>query len=250
MEKAFTAVGAFLADFFKLDRPGKGNEVLVQEIVSLSAGSRTAVRNYYAKKLGLSFGVLAAGLLLSVICFFFFPGEDSREEVQTLIRPGYGEADRREELVVQAEGQEEEQVIEVKVHSRVYTDQEKQEFLDRALAELETRIPGENDSLDEVRKDLFLPESLMEDNVKISWVTVPYGVVDGQGRLVGADNENGILVKLQGILECGGQKAEYTAYANVFPRELDEEEKFWRSVQKEAELADADGSHGSDADAA
>ena len=67
MEKAFTAVGAFLADFFKLDRPGKGNEVLVQEIVSLSAGSRTAVRNYYAKKLGLSFGVLAAGLLLSVI---------------------------------------------------------------------------------------------------------------------------------------------------------------------------------------
>lgn len=48
--RIFEKAGAFLVDLWKLDQPEKGKTGMYQELLSLSLGKKTAVRNYYIKK--------------------------------------------------------------------------------------------------------------------------------------------------------------------------------------------------------
>lgn len=241
--KLYRKMGVFLVDLLKLDQPGKGKQRLQQELVSLSLKGRSAVREYYVRKISVSLAVLTAGTVLFLICLILYSGGGEETETRILTRPGYGEGDRKESLSVQIAGEEEVQELEITVQERKYTEQEKQQLLDRAVQELDGLIQGENESLDEVRRPLCLPESLEDGAVQISWSTVPYGVIGEDGSLKGSEDENGTLVEIQGTLTCGGKEMSYAAYAKVFPPELPEQERFRRSIQKEVELADASASH-------
>lgn len=233
----------FLAKLLKLDRPGKGNERLQQELISLSGGDKTALKKYYAKKLAVFFVILFSGALLSGIGFLFSANRDQDETVTTLERPGYGQGDRKESLSVQIDGDVKTRSMEVTVQERKYTDAEKQELIDRAIAELELILPGENNSLDNVQKKLNLPQKMQDGAVTLTWMTIPYGVIGEDGSIVGAEEENGTMVELSGTLTCSGLEAVYTVYANVFPPVLPGEEQLNYSIKKQAELADAASSH-------
>ncbi len=231
-------MGVFLVDLMKLDQPGKGRQRLQQELTALSREGKSAIRDYYIRKVTVSLAVLAAGVVLSGVCLAAYAGSGKEDVTKVLERPGYGEGDRKEALKVQVEGGEE-QDLEITVQERKYTDREKQELLDRAVRELDGLLPGENESLDRVQKDLCFPSSLENGAVAVSWTTIPYGVIDENGCLKGVEEDEGTLVEIQGTLTCGGKEASYTAYAKVFPAELPEEERFRRSIQKEVEKADA-----------
>ncbi len=169
--------------------------------------------------------------------------EPGKTEMKSLVRPGYGEGDRKEALSAQVEGEEEARQLEITVQERKYTDREKQQLLDNAVRELETTLPGENTSLDEVRSDLNFPVSMEDGAVKVSWVTIPYGIIGEDGRIIQAEEEEGTLVNIQAVLTCGGREETYESYARVFPPVLSEKEQLYQSLQKEAERSDADGSH-------
>ncbi len=235
-------MGAFLVDRWKLDQPGKGKQRLHEELTALSGEGKSAVRDYYVRKLSLSLTVLLAGLALSGVSLAVSVACRDDATTRILQRPGYGEGDRKEALTVQADG-EEPQELEVTVQERKYTDREKQELLDRAAQELDELLPGENGSLDRVQKDLYFPESLEGGAVTASWSTIPYGVVDENGKIKNPENEDGTLVEIQGTLTCGGKEETYTAYAKVFPPEVPEPERFRQSVRKEVERVDAEESH-------
>lgn len=239
----FEGAGVSLVECFRLDRTGKGKEKLQQELVSLSGGSKTAVRTYYIKKVQILLLIFSAGLLLSLLGLLIYVLGNNETVMQSLGRPGYGEGSRREELTVEIEGEEDKEQIEITVQERTYTDEEKQALLDAALEELDKVLPGENPSLDEVRSDLVFPESLEQGAVKISWTTVPYGVIGDDGTIQGAENEDGVQVEIQATLTCGGREAVYEVYANVFPPELSGEEQLRYSIEKEVEEADARDSH-------
>ncbi|MDY3250743.1 MAG: secretion protein F [Candidatus Choladocola sp.] len=241
--RGIEAVGAFLVDRVKLDQPGKGKTELHQELIALAAGKKEAVRNYYIRKISVFLGILTVGIFLTICCFFFFGGEKGTTEMKLLGRPGYGEGDRKEELSVQIEGEEEVQELEITVQERKYTDQEKQEMMAHALEELEALLPGENDSLDEVRGDLVFPKSMENGAVTVSWMTIPYGIIDEDGKLLGSEDENGMLVEIQGTLTCAGMETVHTVYAKVFPPDLPEQERLRQSIRREVELADAQESH-------
>lgn len=239
----FEKMGVFLVDQLKLDQPGKGKQRLQQELISLSREGKSAVRNYYVRKISASLAVMTAGAMLTLVSFAVYMGSRNNAGTKLLERPGYGEGDRKEELTVQVDGEDEAQQMEITVQERKYTDQEKQELLDRALQELDELLPGENESLDRVQSDLYFPESFADGAVQASWTTIPYGVIGEDGSLKEAEDEAGTLVEIQGTLTCGGKEASYTAYAKVFPPELPEQERFRKSIQKQVELADASESH-------
>ena len=216
--------GAFLVDRMKPDRPGKGKQRLQQELTALAGEGRTVVRDYYVKKVSVSLAVLAAGLVLTGICLAAYAGGGKDILTQTLERPGYGEGDRKEALTVQVEGEEKSRQLEVTVQERKYTDREKQELLDQAMQKLDEVLPAENESLDEVRSDLYFPTSMEGGAVTVSWSTIPYGVIDESGALKDPEDENGTLVEIQGTLSCSGRKAIYAVSAKVFPPNLTEQE--------------------------
>lgn len=238
IKKVFEKMGEFLVDLLKLDRPGKGKLELQQELAALSTGRKSAVRSYYIKKTASFLAVLTVGLIFSGVCFIVYAMGEKTIQMQLLERPGYGEGDRKEELTVQIIGAEDEEQMEVTVQERKYTDQEKQELLDAALDELDRVLPGENESLDKVRTALNFPVSMMEGAVAVSWMTMPYGVINEDGSVKTAE-DSGTLVEIQATLTCGGREAIYTACANVFPPELSEREQLRQSIQKEVAQADA-----------
>lgn len=227
----------FLVERFRLDRPGKGNRELHQELVALSGGRRNAVREYYVKKTEIVIVIFVAGGLAAGAAFLVTAGQERMIENQALVRPGYGEGDRNEELTVRV-GEEQEQTLEITVQERKYTEQEQDDLLDQAAAELETVIQGSNPSMDEVRQKLVFPEFLQDGAVHAEWITNPYGVLGDDGSIIGAENDDGTLVEIQGTLTCGNKESVYTVYARIFPPVLSDREQMYKLIQKKAESAD------------
>ena len=96
-------MGAFLVDLFQADQPGKGKQELQEELTALRTGSNETVRSYYIRKFSTVLMVLTIGVVLSIVCFFAYAGKTSDVEDQTLMRPGYGEGNRQEELAVEVD---------------------------------------------------------------------------------------------------------------------------------------------------
>lgn len=229
----------------KLDQMDKRNinEKLQQEIVLLSFGNKVAVKKYYLKKIKMIFLLIIFSVFLTFLCFLGEIKMEKNSVTDYLKRPDYGAGDRLEYLEVQAEGENEKYEMEIMVRERTYTDQEKQEFLNQAILELDKIIQGENESMDEVRKNLILPENMFDGTVKISWVTIPYGVIDESGEIIGAEDGNGTIVELQGTLSCGTLEQIYSVYAKVFPPQLNEKEQFITDIRKAVEKEDIQKSH-------
>lgn len=231
--------GAFLVDRLKLDRPEKGRGTLQQELTALQAGRRETIRAYWIRKVCCVLAAGLVGLLLAAISFGWSIARRMDVPDQKLQRPDYGEGNRTEALKAEIDG-EEVQTFEITVRERAYTEAEKQQRLDAAISELDGILQGENASLDEVRQDLVLPETLGAGAVEVSWTTVPYGVIDESGRLLGSEDVDGVLVEIQGTLTCSGKEALYTAYAKVFPQEMPKEEQLHQSILNELSREDAE----------
>jgi hypothetical protein len=238
MKKIIERMGEFLVDRLGLDQPGKGKPELQQEIVALSMGKKSSVRAYYVKKVSLFLLVLMVGILISLVGFLVSFLNRGEMVTQSIGRPGYGEGDRKEALTVQIEGSDEEE-LEITVQERKYTDAQKQELLDQALEELDTLILGENETLDEVRSDLYFPETMEDGAVTVSYLTVPYGIIGTDGTLSDGAEDAGTLIEIEATLTCQEQEASYTVYAKVFPPIRTEEEQLRQAIQKEVEEADA-----------
>ena len=110
-------MGAFLVDLFQADQPGKGKQELQEELTALRTGSNETVRSYYIRKFSTVLMVLTIGVVLSIVCFFAYAGKTSDVEDQTLMRPGYGEGNRQEELAVEVDGKEVRQ-LEITIQER------------------------------------------------------------------------------------------------------------------------------------
>ncbi len=232
-------LGVFLVEQLKLDQPGKGKPELEQDLLALvEDGNKSAVREYYVRKVLLVLAILAGGLVLTLISFLMYCQSGRSSTLEYVLRPGYGEDDRRTALSVQVDEEEEVRDLEVKVQARKLTDEQKQQMLDEAILELEECVLGQNESLDFVQTDLIFPEKLQNGQVFVDWSTEPYGIIDRDGKILEAEEESGTLVEIQAFLSCGGREAIYNFGAKVFPPDLSEEERLIAAIIQEVERAD------------
>ena len=211
-------LGEFLADKWGMASPEGKNKGLVGDLTALAGRKRQAGRAYYAKKIAdcLLLGAVM-GLLCAVVYFTVDRGSRLVENNQ-LQRPGYGMGDRKEELEVQLEG-------------------ETQPF-EMTLEEL---LSGENESLDAVRSGLNFPSSLENGAVTVEWMTMPYGMIDENGQIIGQPDEQGSVVEIQAVLTCQEQELIYETAVCVYPPVLSEQERLWQAVESEVKRADEEG---------
>ncbi|MCD8075486.1 MAG: secretion protein F [Lachnospiraceae bacterium] len=243
IENFFNKMGVFLVERLRLDAPGKGKQKLQQELIALSAGSKSAVKNYYVRKMASVLAILGAGFVLTAVCALAYSQSSAPGELASVLRPGYGEGDRKTALSVQVEDEDDVKELEVTIQERKYTDEEKQEFLSLALEELEAVFLGANASPDCVQTSLTFPENLQDGAVTVSWSTTPYGVIGGDGSILSADEAEGTLVEIQAILDCDGLEVIYSVCVNVFPPDMTEEEQLLAAIREEVTRADEDSSH-------
>lgn len=112
-----------------------------------------------------------------------------------LHRNAYGEGEIAVGLVAEIPGIQEE-VFDYLVEERKFTAQELEKQYDEAQALFPAVILGENERLEDVRKNLSLVSELAEYPFQISWESSAYSLVDTDGTVQNKELEAGEIVTL------------------------------------------------------
>lgn len=194
------------------------------------------------KNVNIKAGVLAA---VSIICTAGFYIADNAGNVMTnttgesVIKRGGTDQDAVYNMKVRIGESGEERKIQIPVRGRAYAPSEIQQVFTDAGEELERLILGQNENLDEVRKDLELISEIPKTGIRVSWELDNYEVMDIQGNLQkDALKDSGTQVKLTAVLSYGEEQAVCEFYANVFPPLRNAEERLLEEIREEAALSD------------
>ena len=63
--------------------------------------------------------------------------------------------------------------MSLKISERRYTEKEVQQMFAQIMEDMDRRILGQNETLDEVRSDLTLPTAMYDRTVALEWVMEP-----------------------------------------------------------------------------
>ena len=156
------------------------------------------------------------------------------EAKQSLIRNSYGEGSYTQEYEVSVDGELEGEPLSIEVGEQEYSDEEVTDIFQKMIKELDTIILGENESLDRVERDLYLPNEVDGYPVSIRWELDTYQVMDVEGKIKEEKTtEEGTLVEVRGTLSYGASEATYVAHVMVYPRTKTEKEKWLDAITNE-----------------
>ena len=153
--------------------------------------------------------------------------------VTKIERNSYGERAETDTYKVEIDGKTEE-ILDIQVAPRSYTEQELQGLYLSATKVLETSILGQNTSAEHVTEKLSLSDSIEGYPFRIRWEMSRYDVVDSTGKLYQnviekVDTENrGVPVTLTAILQYGSKSFSFSEDIVVYAENeeaLSEKEK-------------------------
>ena len=128
-----------------------------------------------------------------------------------LERQAYGDGNYDAELIWEIPEKELEQELSVHVAEQGLTKEEQQALLAAAEQEIAETFPGENESVDEIRKDVCIQSQYQDGQVTADWSFDSYQYVDLEGHVMNDSlEEEEILVKAVVELGCDSQTLEYS----------------------------------------
>lgn len=192
-------------------------------------------------KKGIKKALIAIGV--SMICFgiVFISDYDTKLEINqdgkaVLKRKEEGN-DVNEELQIRIGNIEEK--INVEVSGREYSEDELEQFFEKADKSLDTLILGNNQTLDQVYDDLNLVTSVPENPVSVSWQIDNYEVMDAEGKLKEEFlTEDGTLVRLTATIEYREKKQIKELYVKVLKKKLTERQELLNKINDMIEESD------------
>ena len=234
--RPFRKLSAFLYDRFV---PRGKRLKLTDELDAVSCHQKDSTRTYYLEKISSTLfisSLMGAALLFGAL----YSARQNRGIPSNLItRPGYGKAALEETLNLTAAGEKESESVTIRVSPKAYTYKQAQDLLDQAETQLQKQLPGRNDSLDDVRYPLQLPQSLLDDTISAEYTISPYGVIDDtSGVIVGDLTENGTPVTVEATLKVQGLERICRYAAVVFPPALTDKEQFSADLDTALRAAD------------
>lgn len=165
------------------------------------------------------------------------------ENVDEIIRNGYGKGKKSEELRVEEEGKTLGE-IPVEITERIYGEQEITQVLKQVTDKMDDLIRGENKSLDHVDRDLNLLTAIPGKPIDVTWKLDRYDVMNIYGALKEEKLvSDGTTVKLSAVLtyrEDTKRQARYECAAVVYPRTDESGGTFLTRVRQAVEEKDQD----------
>lgn len=180
------------------------------------------VRQYICYKGSL---VLAIICVATVISFALMGNEEKEASITKLTREDYWGMEKEELLKVETGGMEE-QEITVTVPERKYTESELKKILEESAKSLEKTVLGENESLDNVTKDLNLVSEVPDTQIEVFWEMDTEKYIQYNGILVpGAVTEAGAIVNLTATLNYEDEKYQHSFAVHLQKPKLSKEEQ-------------------------
>ena len=151
-----------------------------------------------------------------------------------LERNVYGDGSYDAELIWEIPEKELEQELSVHVAEQGLTKEEQQALLTAAEQEIAETFPGENESVDEIRKDVCIQSQYQDGQVTADWSFDSYQYVDLEGHVMNDSlEEEEILVKAVVELGCDSQTLEYQFFFQICPKIYSEKEKINNKLKQE-----------------
>lgn len=151
-----------------------------------------------------------------------------------LERQAYGDGNYDVELIWEIPEKELEQELSVHVAEQGLTKEEQQALLAAAEQEIAETFPGENESVDEIRKDVCIQSQYQDGQVTADWSFDSYQYVDLEGHVMNDSlEEEKILVKAVVELGCDSQTLEYQFFFQICPMIYSEKEKINNKLKQE-----------------
>lgn len=151
-----------------------------------------------------------------------------------LERQAYGDGNYDAELIWEIPEKELEQELSVHVAEQGLTKEEQQALLAAAEQEIAETFPGENESVDEIRKDVCIRSQYQDGQVTADWSFDSYQYVNLEGHVMNDSlEEEEILVKAVVELGCDSQTLEYQFFFQICPKIYSEKEKINNKLKQE-----------------
>lgn len=183
------------------------------------------VREHYLARYSLIFMVVFVGDLLCLGVWISARSEPRLIDGSYLWRNSYGEGAVPVGLTAQIAGKEEE-IFDYLVEERKYTEQELQALYEEAAERLPETILGENESLNDVRRDMDLVTVLEGYPFEIGWESSAYSLVNTDGTVVNQELAEGEIVALTAHFKYEEWSRELQLYVQINPVVYTPEEAF------------------------
>lgn len=187
-------------------RKKKGRDGWKQEIEDRQLGDKLKtlrpeiaadkqVREHYISLYSMLLLTVFVGDLLCLVVWISAHGSPSLIDGSYLPRNAYGEGKVEVELAAKIPGIQEE-VFDYLVEERKFTKQEIEKQYEEARTLLPSAILGENERLEDVRKNLELVSELAGFPFQISWESSAYSLIDMDGTVHNEELTKGEIVTL------------------------------------------------------
>jgi len=162
---------------------GKKGKSIEKKLKNLETTKQVvSVEDYYSRKFAKLLRLFCIGSFFLIVPGLTGTGGVIQLKEATIGRPDVGEGNMQSELKASIQDGEP-LTVTVVIGERSYSDEETREVFAAILQEMESRILGENVSLQEVRTNLHLPESFQNGTVKAIWEVEPYEYMDHTGQI-------------------------------------------------------------------
>lgn len=181
----------------------------------------------FNKKIAVVPGIIVmAAVLLKVF------SSETDNAVTKIRRPTGNESQEEYSLIVKTEDKE--YSVEIPVTSRIIAENELQKYFDEGFEEICSAMPGNNESLNEVRDNLVFLEEVGEYGINVDYTTDDYSLINCFGEVTNENaDEGGSICNVTANLEYDGKIQSYVVRVTVFPPDYTQEEIFINKINEE-----------------
>lgn len=139
-------------------------------------------------------------------------------------REGYGKYDRKYEMRVQ--GLTDNPIdIDIPVSNIEYRDEDIDTLFDEAADFLNMKILGENEALDNIRENLYLPNIIEEYGFKVDWFSENSQLIDSLGVVNNENLKAAKAVSIRANISYKDRAKEYVFALKIHPKEYTADER-------------------------
>lgn len=161
--------------------------------------------------------------------FLLILQQSSDKQLRTIERNPTGSGSKQIGLVLQKKDNKKH--FKLDVEEVLYTKTEWEKKKDEAIAYIDSVIKGENESLDEVNKDLYFPQNIEDNEITISYNSNSIKYISDNGVVdVSEVSKEGELVRITVHLEYKDFSEDLEYMVRVVPQNKTKEEKEYEQV--------------------
>lgn len=205
--------------------------ILCGAVFMTAAFFRLFRRKKLSENLSTMLTVLMAAAALGIVAGAAERADGFLGEENALERNAAGEGSYQETVKLDAGNLLENYDYTVMVPEQVLTTKEEREFLEKAKAEIEAEILGENKSFEDVRENIVVRQEYQKGLVRAQWEFDKAEVVDYDGKIIAEElPEEGVAVQAAVQLMCGDSGCFYEFFFLVKPPVLNEAEQLLKNI--------------------